>query len=432
MFGPSRHTRHVRLLRAPTATALALALALGLVVASSDYAATVSPAPAAAHPGSRSAAPDPTPGSAGVLTLDWGDIQSTPEAAQGNYVVMQPWEYARIPALKKQNPGLKVLMYKDVASTSKNSCLEDDRGNCTRRDTEIVPSGIGYWWAAQHRRGWFLRDTRGRKLEWSDWPGLFPMDVSNARFQRRWTRNVLTELRAHDWDGVMMDDVLTTLSHDVFHGRVSTQIPTDRAMYAASEQFLEHSATRIKSAGFMAVPNVAFHWDDWKNVLKDWTPYVSGWENEYFVKWGLSDDEKRFSGNDWQWKVRMAEWCAARDVPLLAVTYSTADDRAAQLYHRASWLLTWNGRTGSSIFVPEEDFTDHWLAAPTVDIGLPLGRRYSVGDGVYRRDYTDGSVLVNPTSSGSTSATPGGYRSLGGRRVDNVRLAPTSATILRR
>ena len=457
MFGPSRHTRHPLSLRAPLVAVLGLALPLSLVVVTSDYAATVTGPRTAGHaahksaqkPAQKSAQPSsqrpeskpgapapasagPAPESAGILTLDWGDIDSTPKAYQGNYVVMQPWEYDRIPAMKKANPDVRILMYKDVSATRKKSCVEDRQGNCTGRDHEILPTGVGYWWAAKHRPRWFLRDAQGEKLEWSDWPGLYPMNVGNARYQRRWTRNVLAELRAHDWDGVMMDDVLTFLSHDVFGNKVSTKIPTDRAMYAASEEFLAESATAIKDAGFMAVPNVAFQWDDWKSVLEDWTPYVSGWENEYFVKWGLGDGDERFSGNDWEWKVRMAEWCAARDVPLLAVTYSTVDDRAAQLYHRASWLLTWNGRTGSSIFVPEEDFTDHWLSVPTIEIGTPLGPRYRVEDGVYRRDYTGGSVLVNPTRSRSRASTPGGYRNLRGQRVDSVRLAPTTATILRR
>ena len=34
----------------------------------------------------------------------------------------------------------------------------------------------------------------------------------------------------------------------------------------------------------------------WDSVVPDWSPYVSGWETEYFVKWG-TDGEPRFEGD---------------------------------------------------------------------------------------------------------------------------------------
>lgn len=318
-------------------------------------------------------------------------------------------------------------MYKDVSATVKGACPDTA---CTR-DDPILPTGVGYHWAMDHHPGWFLRDASGQPIEWSDWPGLFPMDVGRRDYQDTWAGNVLGELKAHDWDGVLLDDALTTLSHTTFGDRVSPQMPTDAAMYAATDSFLARVGPQLRGAGYAAVANVAFQWDDWRSVLTDWTPYVSGWEDEYFVKWGLGP-QARFTGADWRWKMQMSAWCARRGVPLLAVTYSAADDTAAQLYHRATFLLTWNGRTGASIFVPQEDSTDHWLPRATVEIGRPDGVRRVVADGVHRRDYTHGTVLVNPTTSARTVAVSGGYRTLAGRPVTSVRLGPASATILRR
>ncbi len=369
--------------------------------------------------------------SAGILTLDWGDIDSTPDAHLGNYVLLQPWEHDRIAGLREANPDIKVLMYKDVAATVERACVRDEHGECTR-DNDILPTGVGYHWSQANHPEWFLRDRDGQALEWSDWAGLFPMDVGSSTYQEVWTSNVLSELSSHDWDGVMMDDVLTTLSHTVVDDRVSTTIPDDAAMYAATEGFLAFAGPAIKDAGFEVIANVAFQWDDYRAVLEDWTRYVTGWENEYFVKWGL-DKRARFSGADWNWKMLLSAWCAERDVPLLAVTYSAQDDFVAQTYHRATWLLTWNGRTGSSIFVPLEDFTDHWLPRATVDIGRPDGPRRVVSRGsVHRRDYTAGVVLVNPSDVRRTVRLGARYRNANGRLVSRVRLAPSSAAILRR
>ncbi|MBB6627238.1 hypothetical protein H5V45_07875 [Nocardioides sp. KIGAM211] len=377
----------------------------------------------------RAAAPRRTTseGSAGTLMLDWGDPDSTPEAWKGNYVVIQPWEYDLIPVLKAKNPDVQVLMYKDVSATVAGACRD---AACTL-DNRILPTGVGYHWAMRHHPGWFLRDAAGRQLEWSDWPGLYPMDVSRPAYARRWSGNVLRELRAHDWDGVMLDDVLTELSHTVFDNRVSTRISTDAQMYAATEKFLSRVGPGLQAAGYQAITNIAFQWDDWRSVVEDWSPYVSGWENEYFVKWGLSDDSGRFTGADWEWKMQLAAWCAQRGMPLLAVTYSTTADVASQVYHRATWLLTWNGRTGSSIFVPDEEFTNHWLSAPTIEIGQPAGPRERLPSGIWRREYAGGMVLVNPSSTAQRIALGRSYRTANGRRVDSVRLAPATASILR-
>ena len=368
--------------------------------------------------------------SAGTLALNWGDIQATPEAYRSNYVVLQPWEHGRIAQLREQNPAVRVLMYKDVSATVKRACQKDADGGCTI-DNELLPTGVGYHWSMKHRPDWFLRDALGEPLEWSDWPGLFPMNVGDPDYQTTWGDNVLGELKAYGWDGVLLDDVLTTLSHDVYGDKVSPTIPDNAAMYRATASFLKGVSPRIKAQGFEVIANVAFQYNDYRAVLEDWTRYVSGWENEYFVKWSLGA-APRFVGADWNWKMLMSAWCAERDVPLLAVTYSTKSDVAAQNFHRATWLLTWNGRTGSSIFVPEEDHTDHWLPRATLEIGTPLSGRRELARGVWRRDYSAGMVLVNPTGHTRRVLLRGTFRKPNGRVVTRVRLRPSTGIVLTR
>ncbi|MFB9315094.1 putative glycoside hydrolase [Nocardioides plantarum] len=397
------------------ATFAAMVVAASLLVAASA-GPRGAPADAASPPSRSTWVPVR---SAGILTLDWGDIDATADAWRGNYLVLEPWEGARIPALKAKNPRLKVLMYNNVASVRKDS-----------HESGIYSTGLSYREA--QAGGWLLSDAAGRTLQWSDWSDLYPTDVGATAYQDRWASNVLGELRSAAWDGVMMDDTLTSLSHTTVGDRVSTQIPTDQAMYAATERFLARVATRVRSSGFLAVPNLTVQWNTWHAVVTDWTRYVSGWENEYFVKWGLDRAGARFAGADWTWKADLASWLAARDVPLLAVTYSNRSDLAAQIYHRATWLMTWNGRTGSSVFVPSESDVNHWTAASTVEIGTPTQVRRLVGTtGVWRRAYTRGTALVNPTATSAVVQVTAGSRTLGGTPVTRVRVPARSGMILR-
>ncbi len=418
------------LLSAPLLASLAVG---GLSVVSTPANAAVAGAAPAAGPAasaqqSQAQRKNAATGSAGVLALDWGDIDSTPDAAKGNYVVINPWERKKVAELKKANPAIKVLMYKDASATVKRACRNDA---CTK-DNWILPTGVGYHFANQRRPGWFLHDNTGQQIEWSDWDGLYAMNIKRRSYQKAWARRVIRELRKADWDGVMIDDTLTYLSHDTVGNKVPVEISTDDQMYAATESFLKRVGGKIKRKGFMAVPNITVEWNTWERVMNDWTRYVSGWENEYFVKWGL-DKRSRFVGADWEWKMSMASWLAERNVPLLAITYSNLNDVEAQIYHRATWLLTWNGRTGSSIFVPDEGFTNHWIAKPTIELGQPSGSRFKIGDsGVYRRNYDDGVVLVNPTTETKTVSLGSTYETLEGKRTSTVTIEPTSGAILRK
>ena len=376
------------------------------------------------------AAPAPPPGSdrlvrqhertgAGVLALDWGDLDDTPNAAAGDFLVMEPWEYGRIRALRADNPHLRILMYKDASAVVKGA-----------HETGIYPTGVSYQEADARHPGWFLTDASGHRLEWSDWQGLYPMNVGKRSYQRTWAGNVLKELRAHDWDGVMLDDTLTYLSHSTVRDRTSTRIPNDAAMYRATGSFLAQVGPRLQDAGFLAVPNVTIEWNTWRSTLADWSRHVSGWENEYFVKWGL-ERQPRFQDADWEWKMQMSAWCADRRIPLLAITYSNQDDRATQTYHRATWLLTWNGATGAGIFVPSEVGASHWAARANTSVGAPTGAREHA-DGVWTRTYERGVVLVNPTTAARTVAVGDGYEDGADDPVRTVHLAPLTGAILHR
>jgi hypothetical protein len=373
------------------------------------------------------------PARGGSVGADWGvgygsslirsdaELAANRQSWRGGTVVLQAWQTDELARLKERNPALTVLMYKNMSATYRDTC----RDGCTR-DSPVVPGGVGYHWAQVHHPEWFLRDADGTALEWADWRGLFPMDTANDDYQRTWEANVSAELEAHPWDGVMVDDTLTWRSHPVVGDRVPTRLATDEEQYAATRAFLQAVGPDLEQVGWLVVPNITLSWENWRGALAELSPYVSGWENEHFTMWGRDGSEGRFADtDDWTWKVQMAQWLADRDLPLLAITYSTPDDRAAMRYHRATWLLTWNGRTGASIFVSTDESVAQDQRAATQDVGLPTGPREKV-DGVWRRAYTEGLVLVNPTGSPLTVRIGRGYE------VRQVRLAPRTGRIFSR
>jgi hypothetical protein len=74
-------------------------------------------------------------------------------------------------------------------------------------------------------------------------------------------------------------------------------------------------------------------------------------------------------------------------------------------YLRGSYLLEWNGK--GTIMLTSWNGTDFWNTCTAFDPGFPTGAKYQVGSGscangtktcaVWRRDYSKGYVIVNPT-----------------------------------
>lgn len=371
-----------------------------------DGAQAPAPAPAAANPDPRCAA--------GLVSLDYGDLDNT-RARRMDYIVMNPWETNRIAALRKANPRMKILMYKNLSAVRRD-----------RHESGSSSTGLTF---DEMKEGWFLHGPDSTKIQWADYTDLYAANIAKRAYQETWLAEVKRELKRADWDGVMLDDTLTTLSHPTVGNRTPREISTDAAMYRATESALAYIGPRLKRAGYHAMPNITVFWDNWERPIKTWSKYVSGWENEFLVKWGLTKME-RFTENDWGWKYEMAKWLARNRVPLLAVTYSNRSDRATQLYHRATFLLSWNGRQGASAFVPYEERVNHVTRLANLKLGKPLAAAKHRPSGLYTRKYSRGMAVVNPTGQARSVKLSQAYRRSNGDRVTRLTLPASSGELL--
>jgi hypothetical protein len=100
------------------------------------------------------------------------------------------------------------------------------------------------------------------------------------------------------------------------------------------------------------------------------------------------------------------------------------------MYGKASFLLAWNGKGGGFFWQSKYASVDPWNQAWTTWIGTPSAARYQVGVG-WRRNYTAGTVLVNPSPSAAQTFNLGAsYTTPAGQTVTTVTLQPTTAMIL--
>lgn len=304
-------------------------------------------------------------------------------------IVLNAWDYGLIPKLKAENPNTKVLVYKDMSSTRSYAC----HGGVDEPD---LPTGVGYCQAAAEHPEWFLLDLTGKRVEWSGFSGHWWMDVGNPAYQEMWAAQVEGEMAARGWDGVFIDNALVTKQHYLARGKVLSRYTDDAALKAATDRFLAKVGPRLTAGGRLVIPNLGGG-DATPQTFADWAKLTSGAMREFWSKWDFDEQGERFGGSAWELQLAQMEAVGAAERIFFAITYAPPADTATARYARASFLLGWNGGPAYLALVPTEPGTPSWTADWTADIGLPTGKRYAVG-GAWRRDFTGGTVLVNPSA----------------------------------
>jgi Hypothetical glycosyl hydrolase family 15 len=336
-------------------------------------------------------------------------------AKRHGYVILNAWQQDRLRALKRANPWLKVLVYKNLAFASKSTAW-----------TGEVASGVRYGEADRDHPDWFLLNTSGQRFSSWSYEWNVAMDVGNRGYQDRWADNVISELRSEGWDGVFMDDVNTTFKYHYEVKRIA-KYPDDASYSAATRSALASIAPRVRASGKLVVANIG-SWSENYSTGIDWLRYLDGAMDEMFVKWG-EHPGKGYSPWSWHTQVNELRETERQGKDFLGITHSATDDARAARYGYATMLLASNGR--SSFALAQDYSAETWFPEYDYDLGAPLGPAKRDSDGVYRRSFQRGLVLVNPTDSAKRVSFGGGYHGSGLARAGGAELKPTSGLILK-
>ena len=336
-------------------------------------------------------------------------------AARNNVVILQQYQVTRMKQLKAANPALKVLMYKNLS------------GMTERQSSGFVSGGVAIQDAAAHPE-WYLLNSDGQRFtsRYFDW--IWIADVGSASYQQRWADNVLGEIAADGWDGVFMDDTNPTMSWHYDVNRMG-KYSTDAAWQAATRSALVTIGARFRAQGKLVIPNFS-NSKAFPAVVKDWFSLVDGGMNEQFLKWGMetSSTDSYDPTDYWEMQLRQMKEAQAAGKYYLGVTPSPANDRAAARYGFATMLLA---GTGKMQFALNSDYTnERWFEEFDYAIGKTAGAETKDSSGVHRRAFTNGLVLVNPTTSAVRVEFGGSYTGSGLTGASGATLQPRSGLIL--
>jgi hypothetical protein len=285
-------------------------------------------------------------------------------------------------------------------------------------------------------KGWLLRDASGSAIHTYGDSDRYLPDVGLPAYQQAFIRSTLSVLRAHPGvDGIEIDNIQTDIG-SITRGVYPARYPSKQVFQNAEVAFLSVVGPALRKAGYYVVANAGGYanhssFDSGRATNAFWrriAPYLGGLMNEFWMQdpnnlTRLMDDSgggymHYWSG--WQKLVRTAE---ARGTDFIGISIGGVSDLRTMRFGKGSFLLDWDGRGGAFVYAVAPPYTSAvspWNAAWTTDIGTPTGRKRQMAPKVWRREFTKGTVVVNPTPNPFTA------RVKGTRYV----IAPTDALIV--
>jgi hypothetical protein len=283
---------------------------------------------------------------------------------------------------------------------------------------------------------WILRDASGNKMyiPWGCGGGTCPQyaaDIGNPDFRRWWIDQTKAAV-AHGYKGVWIDDV--NMEFRVGNGNGDEVAPMDprtgkTMTWENWRRYMAEFVEQIRAE----LPGVEIvHNSIWYAVwgARDSDPYVKRQiaASDYVnLERGVNDDG--LTGGSGEWSLKAVHAFVDRvHAAGKGIIYDGYDDSATgREYALANWFLTSNGNDGFGIasVTPET-----WWDRYDVDLGQAKGARTS-WNGLLRRDFDNGMVLVNEPGAPSRTVTlPQPMVNSAGETVSSVTLAARRGTVL--
>jgi len=162
----------------------------------------------------------------------------------------------------------------------------------------------------------------------------------------------------------------------------------------------------------------------------DWLQFVDGALDEMFLKWSRNVGEGYRPEAQWNTQVAAAKYATGQGKAYMAFTQGAATDVQAARYGYASLLLASQGN--ASFALTPDHATETWFPEYDYDLGRPLAAETRDANGVHRRQFERGLVLVNPTASTQSAAFDGNYSGSGLSAATAATMPPNTGLVLRR
>jgi hypothetical protein len=284
---------------------------------------------------------------------------------------------------------------------------------------------------------WILKDAAGNPLYIPSGcsGGTCPQyagDISNPEFRQNWINELKSEV-AHGYKGVFVDDV--NMEMQVSNGQEQIVAPidnsTDKPMTSDQwrgymAQFMEE--VRAQLPKIEIAHNVIWFAHEHAGISNPSIRAEIESANYIFLERGVNDSGLTGGTGPWSVNALLSFVDQVHSLGRHVVLDGTASDTQGLTYNLASYFLVSNGqdavRGGGQT-------PTNWWTGWNVSLGEATGSRYEWSN-LLRRDFTDGTVLVNPPGSPTqTVSLSSPMQDIDGNTITSVTLPGGSGAILR-
>ncbi len=300
---------------------------------------------------------------------------------------------SEIRALRAYNPDFLCLHYQLGVGAGAHDFIHGD-------------AWTSDWSYVNAQTGWFLRNAALQRVHQTAW-NWDVMDVTfgaggapHTGFPAYWVSTALDRTAAAENDGVFAD----SFTVDAYFDACNPTHPwfTDPAASLANwVPSLNAYGTYVRSAfdadtrGFKFLPNLG-------GLITGWDTSDYGVGHGGMVEGFCCFSDGYFDPADWELQMDRILALARRDKILLFQTTTPANTPAARLFVTASYLLVKGRNTYLNLLLTDDVALEYYpeydiaLGPYTGELPASASALWRADWGVYRRDYRDGFVLVNP------------------------------------
>ncbi len=362
--------------------------------------------------------------------------------AATHYVGTQKLSLPLSKPIRKVNPAFLVLHYHLAMWQAAPNVSFIVDGNRWANDFPTVNA----------HESWFWHNPQGQRVT-SKQDGKFLMNISDPGFRTYWRDSLIAQVRRGDYDGIFLDSASPALL------QWEARAPADPRLLgkgvrentfpelggknwiAAWQEWIADLNRALAGQGIPLIPNVGALTTNWDN-------------SDYSLTEGVFCEgflDPTFAKDDWDAAIDQTLSLVARNKIVILQNYlRSANNLSKRRYLLANYLLVKGTRTYLAYFASGLDWYPEW----ELDFGPAQKNAARASDllwnGVYRRDFAKGVVLVNPGTTpvrialeqplkrvepqGGGAVASGGTVTgrLATTTVTTLTLGPTSAEILLR
>lgn len=289
---------------------------------------------------------------------------------------------------------------------------------------------------------YFLKDSKGHRIKHRKYD-LWLMNPASAGWMANRRALCLNEMAASTYNGCALDNLGPAPINPTYVSAAPINPATGKtftqAQWLASTTKLS-SYVRAGIAPRALVGNSLGNGNAYFDSQGPTSQLMTGLDYgivETFLRSGTAPIDDYPSESSWKANVDMLVDASRRGTVLLTCTKTWTSSSPAQrdqwrMFALGSFLLGSDGRHRFYFTENQNELKTTFDPVLATKIGTPTAAYVAANGGTYKRTFTAGVVVVNPTSGAVTVPLGGAYKTLSGQSVSSVRVNGHAAAILLR